>query len=50
MKSNQANRHHPQRVRNVGAFVKSLLSRRSAYAISTNQMRSAFARATGYEA
>lgn len=48
MKSNQ--RHRPQRVRNVGAFVKSLLSRRSAYAINTNQMRSAFARATGYEA
>ncbi|WP_179283416.1 hypothetical protein [Bordetella genomosp. 9] len=39
--------HHPERLRNVRAFAKSLLERRSSFAINTNQMRLAFARAVG---
>ncbi|KDD18598.1 hypothetical protein [Bordetella bronchiseptica] len=45
-----ASARQPQRVRNLGAFVKSVLGSRSAYAINTHQLRAAFARATGYEA
>lgn len=37
----------PQRCRNVAAFSRAYLSKRSAYTIQTNQMRLAFARAIG---
>ncbi len=40
----------PERCRNVRAFARAILSRRSSYAISTNQMRLAFSKAIGMTA